>query len=92
MIATDWPGARRLHSDPQKAFGAEYINCYGGNLTVSAGPIVPFNEEMYAISGEKNVPIQRIRFVGNEAAIKLHNAVITMTHDGAAVHVEVEYR
>ena len=81
-----------LPNDAKRAFGNEYINCYNGNLTVSAGPIAPFNEEMYAISGEKNMGPQRIQFVENQATVKLHNAVITMTHDGTTVRVRVDYR
>jgi hypothetical protein len=87
-----WPGASSRPNDPKRAFGNEYINCYNGNLTVSAGPIAPFNEEMYAISGEKDMGPQRIQFVGNQATVKLHNAVITMTHDGTTVRVRVDYR
>lgn len=87
----NWPGANHLHSDPKKAFGAEYISCYNGNLTVSAGPIIPFSEEMYAVSGNREVPIQRIQFAGDEATIKLPGAVITVKRERAAVHVEVQY-
>ena len=87
----DWPGAKRLHSDPKKAFGAEYIGCYNGNLTVSAGLIVPFSEQMYAVSRDKDVPIQRIRFAGKDATIVVQNAVVTMKREGAAIHAAVEY-
>lgn len=87
-----WPGATSRPNDPKREFGNEYINCYNGNLTVSAGPLVPFNEEMYAISGDKDVPIQKIQFAGRDATIVVQNAAITMKREGAIIHVGVEYR
>jgi hypothetical protein len=83
-----WPGAASRPNDPKREFGSEYVNCYNGNLTVSAGPIAPFSEEMYAISGDKDVPIQRIQFAGKEATIVVQNAVITMKCEAQSFTLE----
>lgn len=63
-----------------------------GNLGILTGPIAPFADEMYVVSPDQAVPIDRIRFENDTAKLEVQNAFITLRHTGSAVQVDVEYR
>ena len=82
------------HDDPKKPHGfySEYIDCYQGNRAIYVGSMLPYRDEMYLVSANKDLPVQRVPSFERQTSIQFGNASLTLRREGEDVHVSVEYR